>query len=100
MQLAGMVADEEREEAITTISFDYAYFNDKLGQMTKEEYKRMKEEYKALKAAKKAKKPKSEWRPAKINLINANGDVQLLFHDENGKLIEDAPVAIHANKRH
>ena len=33
--------DERREfgdDAISTVSFDYSYFNDKLGKMTKEEY--------------------------------------------------------------
>ena len=33
-----MKSEELRDEAITTVSFDYSYFNDKLGQMTREEY--------------------------------------------------------------
>ena len=35
-----MKDDELRHDAISTVSFDYSYFNDKLGKMTKEEYKR------------------------------------------------------------
>ena len=34
-----VMKDEEfRDDAISTVSFDYSYFNDKLGKMTKEEY--------------------------------------------------------------
>ena len=34
-----VMKDEElRDNAITTVSFDYSYFNDKLSKMTKEEY--------------------------------------------------------------
>ena len=33
-----MKDEESRDDAISTISFDYSYFNDKLGKMTKEEY--------------------------------------------------------------
>ena len=32
-----MKDDESRDDAISTISFDYSYLNDKLGKMTKEE---------------------------------------------------------------
>ena len=33
-----MKDEELRDNAITTVSFDYSYFNDKLSKMTKEEY--------------------------------------------------------------
>ena len=33
-----MKSEELRDEAISTVSFDYSYFNDKLGKMTREEY--------------------------------------------------------------
>ena len=33
-----MKDEESRDDAISTISFDFSYFNDKLGKMTKEEY--------------------------------------------------------------
>ena len=33
-----MKEEELRDDAISTVSFDYSYFNDKLGKMTKEEY--------------------------------------------------------------
>ena len=33
-----MEEEELRDDAISTVSFDYSYFNDKLGKMTKEEY--------------------------------------------------------------
>ena len=33
-----MKDEESRDDAISTISFDYSYFNDKLGKMTEEEY--------------------------------------------------------------
>ena len=34
-----VMKDEEfKDNAISTVSFDYSYFNDKLGKMTKEEY--------------------------------------------------------------
>ena len=36
---ADVMKDEEfRDDAISTVSFDYSYFNDKLGKMSKEEY--------------------------------------------------------------
>ena len=33
-----MKDEESRDDAISTVSFDYSYFNDKVGKMTKEEY--------------------------------------------------------------
>ena len=33
-----MKDEELRDEAISTVSLNYSYFNDKLGKMTKEEY--------------------------------------------------------------
>ena len=33
-----MESEELRDEAISIVSFDYSYFNDKLGKMTREEY--------------------------------------------------------------
>ena len=33
-----MKSEELKDGAISTVSFDYRYFNDKLGKMTREEY--------------------------------------------------------------